>query len=157
MFAWSQISVARKGQAAGLSAILLIVGALGACRQGMTVVDTTPRRPDAAGTISGTVRGPERTGAIEGRLVEVVNVATGERQPTTTNSGGEFTLKVTPGRYRVQVNLREGETIIKQPGTINVGSSGVDAHADFIVGSIRASRPRFAVPSTDTGLAPPIA
>jgi hypothetical protein len=138
-----------------LTGAAVVLCALLACRQGVPVIDTTPRRPDAPGTISGTVRGPEGTSSIDGRVVEVVNVATGERQQTTTNSAGGFTFKVVPGRYRVQVTLRDGERVLKEPGVLQVNTSDVDAHADFVIGSARAARPRSSAP--DPSLAPPVA
>jgi hypothetical protein len=134
-------------------AVLLSIG----CRQGKPVIDTTPGPAEAFGTISGTVRGPEGTSSIEGRMVEVINVESGERQRLATSNVGGFTFKVKPGKYRVQVELRDGETIIKQPGVMNVNRSDVDAHADFVIGSVRVARPRFPVRQTDTGLGPPIA
>jgi Carboxypeptidase regulatory-like domain len=127
--------------AIGLLALLTV-----GCRQGKPVFDPSPGNPDAAGTISGTVRGPEGTSSIEGRMVEVVNVDTGERQRTTTSNVGGFTFKVKPGRYRVQVTLLDGETILKQPGEMNVNKSDVDAHADFIIGRARVLRPRSSAP-----------
>jgi hypothetical protein len=140
----------------------LIVGILGfllmtGCRVGVPVVDPGPRPTEAAGTISGTVRGPEGTGAFEGRFVEVVNVETGERQQATTNKAGGFTFKVKPGKYRVQLTLREGEAIIKQPDLMDVKRSDVDAHADFAVGTVRISRPRTPTHPTDATLGAPIA
>jgi hypothetical protein len=122
---------------------------------GVPVVDPS-RRQDAPGTISGTVRGPEDAAAIEGRVVEVENVANGERQRTTTNSAGGFTFKVAPGRYRVHLVLRDGERIVKAPGEMQVNTSDVDAHADFVIGAVRPARPRLA-PSLEPGLAPPVA
>ena len=56
-------------------------------------------------------------------------------------------FKVKPGRYRVQVTLLQGESIIRQPGVLNVNRSDVDAHADFIIGSVRTSRPRTSTPA----------
>jgi hypothetical protein len=112
-------------------------GLVAGCRQGMPVVDTGPRPPQADGTISGTVRGPQGTSAVENRAVEVVNVATGARQRTTTNNAGGFTFKVAPGKYRVTLTLLDGEVIIKQPSVINVNRSDVDAHADFVIGTSR--------------------
>jgi hypothetical protein len=140
----------------------LIVGILGfllmtGCRVGVPVVDPGPRPMEAAGTISGTVRGPEGTGAFEGRLVEVVNVETDERQRATTNNAGGFTFKVKPGKYRVQLTLREGEAIIKQPDLMDVNPSDVDAHADFVIGTVRISRPRTPAHPTDAALGAPIA
>jgi hypothetical protein len=108
------------------------------------------------GTISGTVRGPQGTSAIEGREVSVVNVATGERQRVTTNNAGGFTFKVKPGKYRVELTLQDGETILKRPGVMTINKSDVDAHADFVISS-RLVRPRFAAPRGDDGLGSPVA
>jgi hypothetical protein len=120
---------------------LLSVG----CRQGVPVVDPSPGVAQAFGTISGTVRGPQGTSSIEGRLVEVVNVDTGERQRATTSNVGGFTFKVAPGKYRVQVALQDGETVVKGPGIMNVNRSDVDAHADFIIATVKLVRPRYPV------------
>lgn len=136
--------------AVGLLALLSI-----GCRRGMPVYDPSPKM-DADGTISGTVRGPEGTSSIEGRNVEVINVDTGERQRTTTSNVGGFTFKVKPGKYRVEVALIEGESIIKEPGVINVNRSDVDAHADFIIGRIRALKPNYTTPA-DRSLGSPTA
>ena len=128
-----------------------------ACRQGMPVIDTTPGPVQADGTISGTVRGPVGTSAIVGRTVEVVNVATGERQKTTTNEAGGFTFKVPPGKYRVVLALVEGEIIVKGPPVLQVNRSDVDAHADFVLGTSRLLRQRSPRPRGDDGLGPQIA
>lgn len=122
-----------------------------ACHGG-PVVDLSPKPLTADGTISGTVRGPEGTSAIEGRDVAVVNVETGERQQTATNNAGGFTFKVKPGNYRVELMLHDGETLLKKPDVIHVNRSDVDAHADFIVGAVRVSRPRLRAPRADDGL-----
>jgi hypothetical protein len=119
------------------------------------VLDTSPRPAQTDGTISGVVRGPGGTSAIEGREVTVINVDTGERHQVTTSSTGGFTVKVKPGKYRVEVALLQGESILRKPDVINVNRSDVDAHADFVIGSARTSRPRF--PRMDDGLGAPIA
>ena len=142
---------------AGFAAVVAVVCAIAAGCHGEAVIDTTPKRSDAAGTISGTVRGPEGTSPIEGRMVDAVNVETGERQQVTTNSAGGFTFKVKPGRYRLELQLRDGESIVKQPGVLQINSSDVDANRDIVVGVVRVSRPKFAAPTNDLGLAPPIA
>jgi hypothetical protein len=123
----------------------------------MPVYDPGPRPPTADGTISGTVRGPEGTTPIEGRTVEVVNVETGERARVTTNNAGGFSFKLKPGKYRVELTLLDGETIIKKPDVIHLNRSDVDAHADFVIGSGRIARPRFQAPRSDNGLGSPIA
>jgi hypothetical protein len=138
-----------------LAAAILVLLSM-ACRQGMPVIDPSPGVKDAHGTISGTVRGPEGTSAIEGRSVEVINIDTNERQRTTTSNVGGFTFKVKPGKYRVVVALVDGETIIKQPGVMNVNRSDVDAHADFILGSVKVVRPRFPAGPNDPALGSPI-
>ncbi|HEY7500155.1 MAG TPA: carboxypeptidase-like regulatory domain-containing protein [Vicinamibacterales bacterium] len=143
--------------AACLVAVIIAIVAVTACRQGMPVIDPGERPPTTDGTISGTVRGPEGTSSIAGRQVEVVNVATGERQRAVTSNAGGFTFKVKPGKYRVEVALLAGESILKAPGVMNVNRSDVDAHADFIVGSAKASRPRAPAVRTPAGLGPPIA
>ena len=137
---------------------VLIVFFIAGCRRGVPVFDPGSRPERAEGTISGTVRGPESSTALEGRIVEVVNIETNERQRATTNNAGGFSFKVKPGKYRVELTLRDGEALVKQPGVMNVNRSDVDAHADFVIGSTRASRPpRGAGPRIDHGLGSPIA
>lgn len=146
----------------GVTAIWLLVAVaallgLASCRRGHPVIDTSPRPVQADGTISGTVRGPEGTSPIEGRNVEVVNIETGERQRTVTSNTGGFTFKVKPGKYRVELSLRDGETLVKRPGVIDVNRSDVDAGADFVIGAVSVSRPRYHAPRSDDGLGAAIA
>jgi carboxypeptidase family protein len=138
----------------GLVAAALFVVA--ACHGG-PVIDLGTKPVQADGTISGTVRGPENTSAIEGRSVEVINVDTGERQRVTTNNAGGFSVKVKPGNYRVELTLLDGEMIVKKPDVIHVNRSDVDAHADFVLGAARVSRPRNRAPRADDGLGSAIA
>jgi len=124
------------------AAAVLLLALVAACRQGVPVIDTSPPPPRTDGTISGTVRGPDGTSPVNARAVQVVNVATGARQSTTTNNAGGFTFKVEPGRYRVELTLLPGETLVKRPSIIEVNPSDVDAHADFVLGSGRLATPR---------------
>lgn len=139
-----------------LGAVVVALCTIAACHGG-PVIDLSPKPLEADGTISGTVRGPEGTSAIEGRGVEVVNVETGERQHANTNNAGGFTFKVKPGNYRVELALQEGETLVKKPDVIHVNRSDVDAHADFVLGVARVSRPRNHQPRSDDGLGSAIA
>ena len=139
-----------------LAAVMVTLLSLAACHGG-PVLDLSPKPLQADGTISGTVRGPEGTSAIEGRMVEVINVDTSERQRVATNNAGGFTFKVKPGNYRVELTLLDGETIVKKPDVIHVNRSDVDAHADFVVGVVRVSRPRNHAPRADDGLGSAIA
>jgi hypothetical protein len=142
-------------RAPGLVAIA-VLAVVCACRPGTPVIDPGPTPSTADGTISGTVRGPEGTSSIVGRRVDVINVDTGERQQVVTSNTGGFTFKVKPGKYRIEVTLTDGESILKQPGVTDVNKSDVDAHADFVIGTTKVSRPK--VPTTgDFGLGPPIA
>lgn len=139
-----------------VAGLLALIGA-GACQQGVPAIDTSPKPSEADGTISGMVRGPEGTSAIEGRIVEVINVDTGERRRETTNSAGGFSFTLKPGQYRVVLTLQEGEALSKQPGTITLDKSDVDAHADFVLGNPRVSRPRSPSYRTYDGLGAAIA
>jgi len=131
----------------GCAAMTLVaVVSIAACRRGGPAIGPAERPPTQDGTISGTVRGPEGTTSIVGRQVEVINVDTGERQRTKTNDAGGFTFKVKPGKYRVEVAVLSGESVIKGPGVMQVNRSDVDAHADFIVGSGKASRKKIQPP-----------
>jgi hypothetical protein len=156
------------GYRAPLAALLCVIAVasatlgVAACRRGVPVFDPGERPQSMDGTISGTVRGPQGAAAIAGRQVEVIEVETGRRQHVTTNSAGGFTFKVKPGKYRVQVALVEGETILKEPGVMHVNRSDVDAHADFIISSGKSGAggvERQRAPSSpgSTGLGPPIA
>ena len=131
---------------------LLTVFVSSGCRRGGPITGASP--VSAEGTISGTVRGPGQVAAIQGRTVEVVSLETNERQRVTTNSAGGFTVKVKPGKYRVELTLRHGEALLRQPGIMNVNRSDLDAHADFLVGA-RESRPRGAGTRTDISLGSP--
>ena len=133
--------------------VVFLVVVIAACRQGVPVVDTSPRPPTVDGTISGTVIGPGGS-PLEGRLVEVTNLETGQRQRVTTSNSGGFTFKVPPGRYQVDLTLREGESLVKRPGVMSINRSDVDAHADFVVGVSRTVRPRRPLPRGFDGLGP---
>jgi hypothetical protein len=123
-----------------------------ACRRSLPAIDTVPDPLASTGTISGAVFGPAGPAAVRGRAVEVLNLATGERQRTTTNTAGSFTFKLKPGKYRVLLTLREGETIVKQPEVVTVNRANVDARADIILGTRRTARPRYHAPRVDDGL-----
>lgn len=133
--------------------IVMLVVAIAACRQGVPVVDTSPRPPTVDGTISGTVTGPGGT-PLEGRIVEVTNLETGQRQRLTTSNSGGFTFKVPPGRYQVDLTLRDGESLTKRPGIMSINRSDVDAHADFVVGVARTVRPHRPLQRGFDGLGP---
>lgn len=127
------------------------------CRRGVPVVDVGPKPPSARGTITGIVRGPEGTSPVSGRTVQVVNVATGERRSIQTSSTGGFTIEVPAGKYRVELPLHDGETLLKSPGVIDVAKGDIDSHVEFVLAAAHVDRPRGPVYHMDTGLGSPIA
>jgi hypothetical protein len=125
-----------------------------ACRQGVPVVDLGPKPPAARGTITGIVRGPEGTSALVGRTVEIVNVATGDKHTATTAANGGFTIELPKGKYRLELPLRDGETLVKRPGIVDLDRGDIDSHIEFVLSSARtAHRPSYRI---DNGLGSPI-
>ena len=138
-----------------LTLTLTVLAAAWGCRRTAPVLETDPTT-QARLVISGRIRGPERSTLIDGRTVELVNLTTLERHRVSTDAAGAFRFKVQPGDYRVELPLRDGEALVRQPGVIHVNRSDVDADADFVIGSGRASRPRPAY-RVDDGLGSPVA
>ncbi|HET7697248.1 MAG TPA: carboxypeptidase-like regulatory domain-containing protein [Vicinamibacterales bacterium] len=136
----------------GLLALLLA----GGCRRGVPVVDLGPKPPEARGTLSGVVRGPEGTSPIAGRDVHVINTDTGARYTTRTSETGGFTIQVPAGKYRLELPLRDGETLVKRPGLIDLNKSDVDSRIEFVLANVRVSRPRGPAYRLDNGLGSPI-
>ena len=85
-----------------------------------------------AGTIAGHIR-TSGDAAVVSRVVRAVSVSTGEKFETSTNNAGTYTLKVPPGRYRLEVELREGERLTKQPEETQVNPSDLDPDRDFVI------------------------
>lgn len=133
---------------AGIAALLYT----GACRRGVPAVDLGPKPPAARGTITGLVHGPNDT-ALAGRTVEVVNVASGERFTIRTVSNGGFTIELPKGKYRLDVTLQDGETIVKRPAVVDLDRGDIDSHIEFVVVPARsARRPSYRL---DNGLGSP--
>jgi hypothetical protein len=137
----------------GLLALLLT----GACRRGVPAVDLGPKPPAARGTITGIVRGPEGTSAVTGRTVEIVNTATGERHTVQTGANGGFTIELPAGKYRLDLPLNSGETLVKRPGIVNLDKGDIDSHIEFVLAVSRVARPHGPAYRLDNGLGSPIA
>ena len=136
---------------AGLAALLYSA----ACHQSKPVVDLGPKPPSARGTLTGIVRGPGPTSGMPGRTVEVVNVDTGEKHLATTVSNGGFTIQLPKGKYRLELQLHPGETIVKRPDIVDLGRGDIDSHIEFVVSGAGAARgPSYRL---DNGLGAPIA
>ena len=95
--------------------------------------------PIRRGTLSGNVRRPA------GRRSRDVASAPSIWPPrrTTTRrrrTTGGYTIKVPTGRYRLEVELRGGDQLAKQPGQTNVNIGDVDEELDFVIGRVESPR-----------------
>jgi hypothetical protein len=71
--------------------------------------------------------------AVSGRKVTAINTATGARFDTTTATNGGYTVQVPAGHYRIEVELRSGERLDKQPDATDVGIGDLDADRNFLI------------------------
>ncbi len=103
---------------------------LAACSRSPII--TTDPGLKAGGTIAGIVRGTDGSVALATRKVTVINAKTGARFETTTGINGGYTIKVPDeGRYRIEVELREGEVIVKGPDETDINNGDLDPGRDF--------------------------
>jgi hypothetical protein len=114
--------------------LVLVLTALGggACRPGQPLVDTTPGKNMTPGTIAGNVR-TSAGDPLSGRNVHAIDLATGKRYSAVTGVTGGFSIKVPPGKYRLELELREPETVAQQPGTIDINQSDLDTDLNIVV------------------------
>ena len=84
------------------------------------------------GTIAGIVSTDGKV-ALPSRKVTAVNVTTGEKFETSTGTNGGYTIKVPQGTYRLEVELREGEKVSRQPDETRVQSSDLDPQRHFVI------------------------
>ena len=111
---------------------LVLVGTALACRPGTPVIDKGPKPPTQEGTIAGHVL-TDGNQPVVSRVVRAIS-ATGEKHETTTNNAGTYTLKVPPGKYKLEIDLRPGERLIKQPVETEINPSDLDPDRDFVIG-----------------------
>ena len=119
----------------GFCLSLLLVGACAAAHGGPVVGGSDV--PVTSGTISGIVRS---SGAVPlaARRVTAVEVDTGARFEASTATNGGYTMKVPTGRYRLEVELQAGETVVEGPEATTVSRSDLDAQRNFVI----ATKPR---------------
>jgi Carboxypeptidase regulatory-like domain len=108
--------------------LLFTVLATGACHPGPVL---TPKA-DVGGTIAGIVS-TEGNAPVTGRKVTAVDVATGMRYDATTGPNGGYTIKVPEGTYRLELELRSGEVVVKQPAETRIQKSDLDPRRDFTI------------------------
>jgi len=111
----------------------------------------------ASERLAGTVRGSDATALVSGRTVAVVNLATGETRTTETGATGGFAIELPAGTYRVELALRDGETVVKRPDVVLLNHGGPDSHIEFVVAPATLARPRGPAYHLDNGLGSPIA
>ena len=85
------------------------------------------------GTIAGIVSATGGTTALASRKVTAINTATQARYDTTTAANGGYTLKVPEGTYKIEIELRPGESLAKQPGETRINNGDLDSGRDFVV------------------------
>jgi hypothetical protein len=107
--------------------LVMLVG----CHPG-PIVDTGPKPAAVGGTIAGIVS-TDTNAAVAGRKVTAVNSATGARFDATTGTNGGYTIKVPEGTYRLEIELRAAEAIVKQPEETRVNRSDLDPQRHFVI------------------------
>lgn len=119
----------------GSTVITLVIAV--ACR---APVITTEPALKAGGTIAGIVRSTEGASPLTTRVVTATNIKTGARYQTTTGTNGGYTIKVPDvGRYRLQVELKDGEVVAKGPEETEINNGDLDPGRDFEI-TVKLSR-----------------
>jgi len=111
---------------------ILLIAAV-ACAPHQAAIDTGPKPAGVGGTIAGIVRIADSNAPLSGRKVTAINLANGARFEVTTADNGGYTIKVPTGKYRLELELRAGEAIAKQPEETDVNTSDLDPGRDFVV------------------------
>jgi H+/Cl- antiporter ClcA len=86
--------------------------------------------------VGGTVAGIVTTtgnAAVPDRKVTAVDVTSGARFEATTGANGGYTIKVPEGTYRLELELRPGEVVAKQPAETRINKSDLDSRRDFTI------------------------
>ena len=102
------------------------------CGRVRPIIDTG-EKPNVGGSISGIVTADGGATALGARKVTAINTETGARFDVSTSNEGGYTMRVPRGKYRVEVELRAGETLATDPVTTEVGLGDLDSHRDFVV------------------------
>lgn len=117
---------------AWVAAAALVAGAACHLPRGPVVADGA--EPEGVGgTIAGTVLATGGTTPLSARKVTAINEATGARFEVSTGTNGGYTVKVPAGTYRLEVELRGGETLERQPERTEVNVGDLDPDRNFVV------------------------
>jgi Carboxypeptidase regulatory-like domain len=137
---------------AGMAALVFATS----CRRGLPGVTASAQATAAHATINGTVRGAEGGLPVSGRTVSILDMKSGERRSVQTTATGTFTIELPAGEYRLDVDVRDGETVLKHPNIVALDAGDVDSHVEFVVASARLARPRGPAYRVDNGLGSPV-
>ena len=113
--------------------LALVLGSLAVCVAACrgAVINTDPEIK-AGGTIAGIVRATDGSVPLVTRKVTAIHAASGARFEATTGPNGGYTIKVPEvGRYRLEVELRDGEVIAKGPEETDINNGDLDPGRDF--------------------------
>ena len=117
-----------------VTAAVLCLALSGGCidmRHGRPVVGGTVV-PNPTGTIAGTVTSSAGT-PLDGRRVSAIDIGTEKHYDATTAVNGGYTIKVPLGHYRLEVELRGGEQLARQPEETHITIGDVDAQRNFVI------------------------
>lgn len=143
-------SVRRSGMTL-LSAVVCLALTLAACRTGVPLIDANAGPDVVFGTITGTVSGPDGRTPIAGRRIHAINLDTGARDSGVTSTSGGYTFKLPAGRYRVEVDLLSGETLVEGEGAFTLSRSELQHDVDLRIGTRRPAEVHIYQPPLPTG------
>ena len=117
----------------GFRPVLLaaVVAVSAGCHPG-PIINTGPKQ-SVGGTIAGTVTTTDSTVAVPGRKVTVIEINNGSRYESTTAANGGYTIKVPEGTYRIEIELRPGETFAKRPDPTRINNGDLDPGRNFVI------------------------
>jgi len=106
---------------------------LTACHARPVLNTGTNSAPSVGGTIAGIVATADATVAVPSRKVTATETTTGTRYEASTAANGGYTIQVPEGNYRIEVELRAGEVLAKQPDPTRVTNGDLDTGRDFVI------------------------
>ena len=114
-----------------INALLLCsVFAAAACHPGPVL--SPGSKMAVGGTIAGIVS-TDTNAAVTDRKVTAIDTTSGARFEATTGANGGYTIKVPEGTYRLELELRPGEVVTKQPSETKINKSDLDPRRDFTI------------------------
>ena len=114
-------------------ALACFVVSVVACHTERPIINTAPKQPSVGGTIAGIVTTEDLSVPLLSRKVTAIDVRSGSRFDATTGTNGGYTIQVPEGTYRVEVELRGNETLVKRPAETHVNNGDLDPARDFVI------------------------